>query len=283
MRPADWSEDDERRFRFDVLATFFSKGDLTTTEVVLLLRSRWPGVGITRESLYPIVQGAIRKEWLVFVPPKAMTLSQRIADLYRLRGERRVHVVADDERKHIAAATAELIYRWLKKHRAGRGPLSVLLGAGADVALVARYLGAFLRSDSAFDWRLRVIALVPPETCSAEINPLSFARYLETEGPNLDLVVWPEDGSEPVDVAICQPLPSDDPAAELLSPDAARYQSFQLAKLNASASVFFVADRAEPEAMRTCLYAPQWHCLVLGEGLARDLVADHGRTQFDVF
>ncbi|OHB85447.1 MAG: hypothetical protein A2V98_20720 [Planctomycetes bacterium RBG_16_64_12] len=282
-RPADWTEDDEQRFRFDVITTFFNKGDRKTKEIVALLRSRWPGVGITRESIYPIIEEAIGKHWLLLVPPKAMTLSQRIADLYRVRGERRVHVVSADESKYVAAAAAQLIYHRLKKRRTAQGTLSILLGPGANVALVARYLGKFLQADDEYDWRIRVIALVPPQACRPDINPVSFARYLETQGKNLDLATWSEDAPEPVDVAICQPQLDDGFAAEPFPADAARYQGFQLAKLGAAASVFFVADRADLETMRTCLCAPLWNHLVLGEGLARDLVADSRRTQFDVF
>jgi len=112
-------------------------------------------VKLSRELVYPTLMEARRLGYIRFNPPPYIGLTRRVADFTRapLDKVRVVNVTGPEGLDHVAAAASELAFDLIadlgiRKANAGtkRVEVHLGLGAGRTTMLVARHLGARLRS-----------------------------------------------------------------------------------------------------------------------------------------
>jgi DNA-binding transcriptional regulator LsrR (DeoR family) len=147
-------------------------------------------LAVNRETIYPILAEARRRNYLLLRAPEAHRVAQRLADRYDLAlGALRVVPVrglaALDHTAHAAAEVAAERIRHLGRRKS---PVHVGLGAGWMTVAVARHLADRLRFEDGFpDLTLHALtsgfSVHTPQTA-----PVAFFSFFHDAKPHIDYV-----------------------------------------------------------------------------------------------
>jgi DNA-binding transcriptional regulator LsrR (DeoR family) len=108
------------------------------------------GVKLTRERIYPLVREGVPLGYILLCPPIHRSLSQRLADRYRVEDATRIRVVSirgKPAAQQLATAGAEVLLGLIKEVGAKKNPVHLGFGSGWTTMLVARRLVQLMRRD----------------------------------------------------------------------------------------------------------------------------------------
>ncbi len=152
---------------------------------------------VSRESIYPLIQEAIRRGFFVLRPPLEDLLGQRLADRY-FKG-------AHKDRFHVASASAEAARDWLParavdlimdliwqvvpaRTAAGKTRVRIGLAGGGTIMRVAQALAARLREENKLP-RLGIHALSSGFRLKRPLTaPITFLSYFDQVPTEIDYV-----------------------------------------------------------------------------------------------
>jgi DNA-binding transcriptional regulator LsrR (DeoR family) len=143
---------------------------------------------VTREDIYALIREAVRREYLVLVPPRNEFISQRIAKRYCKGMDRdRIVVVStsgESTRDLLPYHAARVVLSRIQELAATKERVHIGLGGGGTIKSVARCLAAFLRAEEKVP-KLAIHALTSgfvvrrPE--NAPITFLSYFKHLDAD------------------------------------------------------------------------------------------------------
>jgi len=124
------------------------------------LQRGWGKSDVKREQIYPLLWEAIRRGYLMLVPPREQTLARNIAYKYGIsrydRDQEAVQVIGtrgEPAHEHVANAGAELLLSLIKKTAKAKADrrlqptVHLGLGSGSSAMRVAKRLAQLIRGD----------------------------------------------------------------------------------------------------------------------------------------
>jgi hypothetical protein len=153
------------------------------------LKARGRKAQFSRQKVYEVIEEAVRLGYVVFRPPLAPALQQRIADLLHtgLEHVAVVNYTGAPGAEFVAGRAAEMLLELIRQRaRAKRGSakqgaeVHLGLGAGFTTLLVAKKLGDLLRTISRIDGVSKLVLHAMNSGFSEKdplLSPLSFFSY----------------------------------------------------------------------------------------------------------
>lgn len=152
-----WEQLDQRE-KISVICNLFVAG-LKFTEIAERINDVYQA-GVSRESIYPTVLGAIKRGWIRYNPPLEMVLEHQIKSRYPwLIGTKVAHTAQFDE---VASYGAEMLIDLLKQlHHQGRDHVHIGFAGGHAMRMVAnRFAELIDAAEGNIPRRLTLHALV---------------------------------------------------------------------------------------------------------------------------
>jgi DNA-binding transcriptional regulator LsrR (DeoR family) len=148
---------------------------------------------LTREQIYPLLHEARKRGYFTIQPPLHLVLSQRLADLYRVKGRDDspiavVNAMDLSALDHVAAEAAAVALRVIKKLVTVKNPVHIGLGAGFTSLRMAHHLAALLRAEPTLP-RLVLHALSTGfRVDQPHIAPVAFFSLFDALSPKVGYV-----------------------------------------------------------------------------------------------
>src|SRR5262245_14291301 len=179
---------------FPICRKFF-KLEQTTEELAEWVRQKLQSLArdatFNRQQIYPVVAEAVRRGYILFIPPQVERLAERIADLCdaSIDNLKVVQSSTPEGLEDVASRTALLIVDLIRlraahrceKERRDKVAIHLGMGAGHTSMLVGKQLGAILRSVEEIEGVEKIVVHSLSSGFSLErplLSPTAFVNYL---------------------------------------------------------------------------------------------------------